>query len=435
MSSNLSSHLTTSSPWPVSHPHHDKISTGKVTEKILTENLKVFCTTHFELEPITVTFETICTSLNTTLLTLDFDGTVNMSVVPSDAFLERSYGRQSSQSEKENKESNVAAVPTGETNKKIIAMFRPNRRTYLGYIQVTDPYQTSSWKTKYSWRMENLNRDDLEVYIKQSRDLLNKQIQQLRDKKITIYTLEQDPMSEHTKKTLNAQRLQFVDLDFLPDEQALYKRKIESDSFGLMQEGSSEKKMDEEFDRPLVQWKRPSHFMSDMGNLKVFLGSISAHDIKQGQLGDCWLLSALAALTEFPELIKDLFLDDFCRDGKTTGNSPVGLYHLRFFKHGMETTIRIDDYFPCLPGPMGDAKYGPIYSRSNGSELWVLLVEKAFAKIHGSYEAIRSGRTEEALMDLTGAPSKTIVLSDEIIKPMVSEIKTYKISIFILLLN
>lgn len=40
-----------------------------------------------------------------------------------------------------------------------------------------------------------------------------------------------------------------------------------------------------------------------------------------------------------------------------------------------------------------------------GKEIWVILMEKAWAKIHGSYEIIIAGDGAKTLRDITGAPS------------------------------
>ena len=47
---------------------------------------------------------------------------------------------------------------------------------------------------------------------------------------------------------------------------------------------------------------------------------------------------------------------------------------------GIGTQICIDDHFPCYTK---DDAGGPIFSRANGAELWVMLIEKAYAKLHG----------------------------------------------------
>ena len=45
-----------------------------------------------------------------------------------------------------------------------------------------------------------------------------------------------------------------------------------------------------------------------------------------------------------------------------------------------------------------------MFSRNKGNEIWVLLIEKAFAKMNGSYAATIDGRTSDAFQWLTGAP-------------------------------
>jgi len=51
--------------------------------------------------------------------------------------------------------------------------------------------------------------------------------------------------------------------------------------------------------------------------------------------------------------------------------------------NGIKTEVVVDDYFPCYSNSSN-----PIFARPNGNEIWVMILEKACAKVHGSYNNI-----------------------------------------------
>lgn len=136
----------------------------------------------------------------------------------------------------------------------------------------------------------------------------------------------------------------------------------------------------------------------------MFDKSIEPSDILQGNLGDCWFLCAVSCLAENPSLVERLFL--------TKEYNEEGIYRVKLFKNGEWMEIVVDDYFPCLPNG------GPIFSRGHGNELWVLILEKVFAKIHGSYKNITAGKPYEAMMDLTGCPTTSFDFKDPKVKEL-----------------
>ena len=82
------------------------------------------------------------------------------------------------------------------------------------------------------------------------------------------------------------------------------------------------------------------------------------------------------------------------------------MFGIKMFKNGEIQSIVVDNYVPC------DANGEPCFSKGNGSELWVIMLEKAWAKIHGSYERIIGGQSHLTFRDLTGAPSYEIESSE-----------------------
>ncbi len=142
-----------------------------------------------------------------------------------------------------------------------------------------------------------------------------------------------------------------------------------------------------------IQWLRPSEFVPTIADGKsptLFVDGADSGDIVQGALGDCWFLSAVACVAPRRELIRALFA--------STEYSQKGIYTLRFFKHGKWKLVSIDDRIPCTPNGR------PLYAHgSQPHETWVMLLEKAYAKINGRcYQNLNRGSISYALKDLTG---------------------------------
>ena len=125
-------------------------------------------------------------------------------------------------------------------------------------------------------------------------------------------------------------------------------------------------------------------------------------------LGDCWLLSTCAAIAKKEELLYKVI-----DPGQVLhGPGYTGLIQVRLWRYGHWVTVFIDDRsdigvscvtFQCscsrLPQKKGNYCYARCYDEN---EFWVALIEKAYAKIHGSYEGIEGGMPIEAMVDLTG---------------------------------
>lgn len=128
----------------------------------------------------------------------------------------------------------------------------------------------------------------------------------------------------------------------------------------------------------------------------------SGTDICQGRVGDCWFLAALFVIAEREDLIgKVVETINFQRNG--------GPYSLWLFIDCCWRNIIVDDSLPCVKDKKGNVVLA--FSKARDHCLWIPLLEKAYAKAHGSYKAISGGWIDEAMFDLTSFPTQSIHLS------------------------
>lgn len=151
-----------------------------------------------------------------------------------------------------------------------------------------------------------------------------------------------------------------------------------------------------------VKWMRP-HEICKLYDLesKFFVDGGSRFDLNQGELGDCWVVAAAACLSEEKRL-----LDRVVPPEQNFSNDwYAGVFHFRFWQYGNWVDVIVDDLLPTVHGRL-------IFIRSNQiNEFWGALLEKAYAKLHGSYEALVGGTNGDALTDFTGGVMETYLMS------------------------
>ncbi|KAI0536506.1 hypothetical protein GGR58DRAFT_474995 [Xylaria digitata] len=163
---------------------------------------------------------------------------------------------------------------------------------------------------------------------------------------------------------------------------------------------------------------------------KFFIDGPTANDVRQGRDGDCWLLAALCTLSNKPSLIERVCV---ARDEQ------VGVYGFVFHRDGEWISVIIDDKLFLTKPDFDESflervlwedrdrvdseeQYRKAYQSGSGAlyfaqcehanETWLPLLEKAYAKAHGDYQAIEGGFTGEGIEDLTGGVTTELYTAD-----------------------
>ena len=145
------------------------------------------------------------------------------------------------------------------------------------------------------------------------------------------------------------------------------------------------KELEERFGN--LQWLAPEEIFG--GDHSIWKDS-RVSDIDQGDLNNCYFLAALCSLAKYRQRLAKSYI---VRLPNSQNLFCVFLCVAGIFEH-----VYVDGHFPCLGNK-------PCFNGSRQKELWAMIMEKAWAKIHGGYLNTEWGLLDEALHDLTGAPA------------------------------
>lgn len=161
-----------------------------------------------------------------------------------------------------------------------------------------------------------------------------------------------------------------------------YLQKTKKESFTDPEFPPNEKSMGFKPEGREVCWKRVSEIVDDC---LLFEGGIEETDVQAGNIGDVYFLPTVAALARYPNRIRTVFYH-------APAIHKQGIYCLLVKQGGMVREMVIDDHVPVFRD-----SGRPAFCKANGREVWVMLLEKAWAKLKGSYGAMLTGCPHEVL--------------------------------------
>ncbi|OWK53576.1 Calpain-14 [Lonchura striata] len=148
-----------------------------------------------------------------------------------------------------------------------------------------------------------------------------------------------------------------------------------------------------------IQWKRPHALHKS----PVFYAANRKQlDLCQGLVENCWFLAALGALTFHQDILAAVVPQNQSFERKY-----AGIFHFRFWHFGEWIDVVVDDRLP-----VNEAGELLFVSSVYKNVFWGALLEKAYAKLYGSYEDLQIGQVSEALVDFTGGVNTRIKLAE-----------------------
>ena len=169
--------------------------------------------------------------------------------------------------------------------------------------------------------------------------------------------------------------------------------------FGNLFAGSSDTQMENLIGKWFLGTDRPdADYAYQYVSGSLFQNGLSANDVYQGAVGDCYYVATLASIAqEKPDYIQNMFTDN----GDNT-------FTVRFYNNGVADYVTVDRYLPTSGGYAAYAGWGGSSVSSTTNELWVALAEKAYAQLAESGWS-RSSTSNNSYADIEGGWMDTVI--------------------------
>ncbi|KAG2374968.1 hypothetical protein C9374_010342 [Naegleria lovaniensis] len=266
----------------------------------------------------------------------------------------------------------------------------PDNAIALNYMEHLRNHTESEISSRsHVMREEHAFDEDMEAQ-KKKKGTSDKSLKNLFKRKDSKSREEKDPSEEHEQSS-NGKKL-FFDPNFPPGTKSL----LGTGNLAEFQLPAHIKNLETG-----IVWLRP-HEIAGVTKPSLFVDGHDFGDVMQGALGNCWIMSGFSIVANYPHLMKKIILESKC-------DPSIGKYTFCFFKEGESKQVVIDDLIPC------DAlSRSYLFSCSRDSnELWVPLLEKAYASLYGNYYALMGGHLKDSLVDLTGGIPFTCKVSSQ----------------------
>lgn len=195
------------------------------------------------------------------------------------------------------------------------------------------------------------------------------------------YFQDQEPLTNEQFIELKKNKLKYTDDIFPPNNCSLFGCNKEGKFYDQINGEKMAKIFIEKLNNKNLIWER----ISEMPEYNEIVNKeYSYESIIQGSIGDCYLISALCALSQYPKLLINE-KDNCINIIHNFKYNEVGYYEIQLFINGEYQIVIVDDYIPY------DLIFDDIaFVKTSKNFFWVLLVEKAIAKVFGGYSNIEN---------------------------------------------